>query len=222
MIELINISKRYRDKWVLKDVHIKVEDGRCVGILGVNGSGKTTLLSILAGVLKADMGSLMHEGTDLLRTPKLRRQLIGYVPQNSPLIEELSAYDNLRLWYTKEDLKVALKEGIISLLGIDEFIKKPVHKLSMGMKKRLSIACAVSKNPPVLLLDEPTAYLDIIAKESIYGYLKEHKKRGGSILLVSHDVADFKICDEYYILKSAVLQSYAYEGDVDRLVKSLV
>ena len=222
MIELINISKRYRDKWVIKDVHIKVEEGRCVGILGVNGSGKTTLLSILAGVLKADSGSLVYEGIDLLKTPKLRRELIAYVPQNSPLVEELSAYDNLRLWYNKENLKAELKEGIISLLGIDEFIKKPVHKLSMGMKKRLSIACAVSKKPEILLLDEPSAYLDIIAKEKIYNYVEAHKKGGGSAILVSHDVADFKICDEYYILKSARLQSYNYDNDIDKLIKSLV
>ena len=144
MLELINISKRYKDKWVLKDIHMKLNEERCVGILGVNGSGKTTLLSILAGVLKPNSGKVMYSDVDLLKNQTLRRKLIAYIPQKSPLIEELNALDNLKLWYDKEELKKEISSGVISLLGVDKFLKKPVSALSMGMKKRLSIACAVA------------------------------------------------------------------------------
>ena len=219
MIDLINISKRYRDKWVLKDIYMKLNEERCVGILGVNGSGKTTLLSILAGVLKPNSGKVMYEDKDLLKNPVLRRKLIAYIPQKSPLIEELSALDNLKLWYDKDILKKELSSGIISLLGVDEFLKKKVSTLSMGMKKRLSIACAVADKPKILLMDEPSAYLDIICKADIHRYMNEHKKQGGSIILVSHDVGDFSICDEYYVLKAGILNQFEYKDNVDELIK---
>ncbi len=221
MLELINISKRYKDKWVLKDIHMKLNEERCVGILGVNGSGKTTLLSILAGVLKPNSGKVMYSDADLLKNQTLRRKLIAYIPQKSPLIEELNALDNLKLWYDKEELKKEISSGVISLLGVDEFLKKPVSALSMGMKKRLSIACAVASKPKILLMDEPSAYLDIICKADIHRYISEHKRQGGSIILVSHDVGDFTVCDEYYVLKSGVLSPFEYKDNVDELIKKL-
>lgn len=219
MIELINISKRYKDKWVLNDIHMKLNEEGCVGILGVNGSGKTTLLSILAGVLKPNSGKVMYNDKDLLRDSALRRKLIAYIPQKSPLIEELNALDNLKLWYDKDELKKEISSGVISLLGVDEFLKKPVSALSMGMKKRLSIACAVADKPKILLMDEPSAYLDIICKADIHRYMNEHKKQGGSIILVSHDVVDFGVCDEHYVLRSGVLTPFEYNDNVDELIK---
>ena len=222
MLELINISKRYKDKWVLKDIHMKLNEERCVGILGVNGSGKTTLLSILAGVLKPNSGKVMYSDVDLLKNQTLRRKLIAYIPQKSPLIEELNALDNLKLWYDKEELKKEISSGVISLLGVDEFLKKPVSALSMGMKKRLSIACAVASKPKILLMDEPSAYLDIICKADIHRYISEHKRQGGSIILVSHDVGDFGICDEHYVLKAGILNPFEYKDNVDELIKIIV
>ncbi len=88
-------------------------------------------------------------------------------------MEELSAWDNLRLWYSRDALKRELESGVLKMLGIDTFLKVPVRKMSMGMKKRLSIGCAVYGNPDILLLDEPTAALDIVCKESIYAYIDD-------------------------------------------------
>ena len=166
-IQIKNISKSYRKKVVLKDISLNASGGQCIGILGSNGSGKSTFLSILAGVLGCDGGSFLCDGKDLFADPALRAFFVGYVPQGTPLLEELTAWDNLLLWYDKENLKKELENGVLKLLGIQDFLKVPVHKMSGGMKKRLSIGCAVANRPPILLLDEPTAALDLACKESI-------------------------------------------------------
>ena len=158
---ILQIAKRYGHKQVLSGASFSAQSGTCVGILGANGSGKSTLLRILAGVLRPDGGSFFWNGTDLLKDRAAGTQTVAYVPQGTPLIEELTALDNLRLWYEKANLQVSLEEGVLRELGIHEFLKTPASKLSGGMKKRLSIGCALSKVQPVLLLDEPTAALDL-------------------------------------------------------------
>lgn len=220
-IEIQSVSKRYRKKEVLQNISFSAESGCCIGILGANGSGKSTLLSILAGIQPPSGGSFLCDGVDLFKDPGKRATLVGYVPQGTPLIEELSAKDNLLLWYDRQTLEKELKSGVLKLLGIDEFIKVPVSKMSGGMKKRLSIGCAMAKRPPILLLDEPTAALDLACKERIADYLKSYKKSGGILLLTTHDVLELNLCDRWYIIKEGALVPFNYDGNVRKLVKQL-
>lgn len=220
-IEIKGIRKRYGRKFVLNGIDLSASSGTCVGILGGNGCGKSTLLSILAGVQKCDGGQFFADGKDLLRDRKLRSRTVGYVPQGTPLIDELSAWDNLMLWYGREDAEKSLRDGVLQLLGVSEFLKVPVCKMSGGMKKRLSIGCAMAKHPPVLLLDEPSSALDLDCKARIAAYLKQYKKEGGILLLTTHDVPELSLCDRWYVMRQGVLVPYDYDGDVDRLVKSL-
>lgn len=222
MIEIKRIQKKYKKKAVLTDINLDVQEGSCVGILGGNGSGKSTLLSILAGVQKADNGSFLWGGADLFKNEKIREEILGYVPQGNPLMEELTAWDNLRLWYEKDELKEELDGGVLDMLGIPDFLKVPVRKMSGGMKKRLSIGCSVANHPKLLLLDEPSAALDLICKERIGNYLKDFKAQGGSIILATHDVQEIELCDAWYILKNGMLEPYLYDGNVHHLVGKLV
>lgn len=222
MIEIKQIQKKYKKKAVLTDINLDVQEGSCVGILGGNGSGKSTLLSILAGVQKADNGSFLWGGADLFKNEKIREEILGYVPQGNPLMEELTAWDNLRLWYEKDELKKELDGGVLDMLGIPDFLKVPVRKMSGGMKKRLSIGCSVANHPKLLLLDEPSAALDLICKERIGNYLKDFKAQGGSIILATHDVQEIELCDVWYILKNGMLEHYLYDGNVHHLVGKLV
>ena len=220
-IEIQSIAKKYKKKPVLKDISLSAQGGQCSGILGSNGTGKSTLLSILAGIQKCDSGAFLFEGKDLFRYPRERSKLVGYVPQGTPLIEELNAWDNLSLWYDSDTLKKELSGGFLAMLGIADFIKTPVSKMSGGMKKRLSIGCAISSRPPILLLDEPMSALDLACKQNILTYLKSHKKAGGIILLATHDVLELELCDQWYIIKDGVLVPFNYDGNFDTLVKSL-
>ena len=215
LLEVKNIEKSFQKTPVLKGVSLTASSGICIGLLGSNGSGKSTLLSILAGVLPADKGTFLLDGK------KPDSALFGYVPQGTPLMEELTAWDNLRLWYDAETLNKELSGGVLEMLGIGEFLKVPVRKLSGGMKKRLSIACVVVKKPPVLLLDEPGAALDLVCKQNIADYLAEYKKGGGTIVLTTHDAAELALCDTWYLLRNGRLEAYDYDGDLQKLAGEL-
>lgn len=220
-IELTGIKKAYGKKKVLENVSLKAGEGSCVGILGGNGCGKSTLLSILAGVRKADGGVFLYQGEDLLQSGSLRTRTVGYVPQGDTLIEELTAWDNLRMWHGREALKSELNGGVLEMLGISEFLKVTVRKMSGGMKKRLSIGCAVVGKPKILLLDEPSAALDPACKEKIYEYFEQYKKEGGILLMTTHDMQDMELCDSCHLLKTGVLSPYEYDGDIHRLARCL-
>lgn len=220
-VQITHIQKNYRKNQVLKDISLEATGGTCIGILGCNGSGKSTLLSILAGVLRPDGGSFLCDGKDLFRDSALRAKLVGYVPQGTPLIEELSAKDNLLLWYTPQKLQEELESGVLKMLGIDTFLKVPVNKMSGGMKKRLSIGCSVVNRPPILLLDEPTAALDIACKQHITDYLRSYKKSGGLLLLTTHDALELDLCDAWYIIRNGALVPFQYDGNLHKLIESL-
>ena len=221
MTEIKNIHKSYGKKQVLAGVDFTVEPGEIVGILGANGSGKSTLLTILAGLQKCDAGFFNMEGKNLLKDTKLRNQLVAYLPQEMPLITELTAWDNLRMWYSGDRLKQELDSGVLKLLGIDQFIKVPVHQMSGGMKKRLCLACAMNTNPKLMLLDEPTGSLDLVCKEKIYNYLDRYKNEDGSVIIATHEVQEIELCDKCYILKDGRLVDYKYDGDIPHLIGRL-
>ena len=218
-IDIVGLKKRYGKRDILKGVTLNIEFGSCIGILGGNGSGKTTILSILAGITDADEGEFICEDYDLLKDDKRRRFLVGIIPQCNPLIEELSGKDNLLLWHDRKYLNMSAKEGIIKELGITKFINKRVSTLSEGMKKRLSIACAVKKHSKILLMDEPGAALDIVAKEIIHEYIKKFTDMGGIVILVTHDEGELNLCDRHYILKDGILNEYRFDGNIKNLAK---
>ncbi len=220
-IVITDIKKSYGKKKVLSGINLVAEGGKCIGIIGGNGCGKSTFFSILAGVNKHDSGEFVCDGNNLFKNGKLRSSIVGYVPQGTPLFEELNAYDNLLLWYDKDRMEFELSNGILGMLGINSFLKTQVSKMSGGMKKRLAIGCAVAHNPSMLLLDEPSAALDLVCKERISNYLKTFKSNGGIILLATHDAQELDLCDEIYIMKNGILNKYEYDGNIHRLVGNL-
>ncbi len=219
-IRIQDIRKSYRSAQILRGVCMEADEGSMTCILGKNGCGKSTLLSILAGVVRADSGSFFFAQEeageiDLFRRRSDASRLIGYVPQSTPLLEELTALDNLRLWYPggKGVLRQELEEGVLKDLNIDQFLNKNVRTLSGGMKKRLSIGCALAHHPRILLLDEPGAALDLIAKEQIVVWLKSFCDKGGIVLLASHELGEIENCSRAYILKDGVSSEIDHRVD---------
>lgn len=222
-IEIKNIQKHYGKRTVLQDISLQANSGDCIAILGLNGCGKSTLLSILAGILQPDSGSFLCDGVDLFKNPKQRSAVVGYIPQGTPLLEELSAKDNLLLWYScaEKDLKSDLESGVPAILGVSEFINTTVSQMSGGMKKRLSIACAVAHSPKILLLDESSAALDLVCKEKLHAYFQLFLRQGGIILMITHDAQDLSICNQYQIMKDGIFHPYKYNGDLSTLTENL-
>lgn len=213
-------------KEVLKGISFSLEKGQCIGIIGANGTGKSTLLSILAGVRRPDSGQLLFQGEDLFlkQNKKRLRKISGYVPQDNPLMEELSVFDNLKLWYIdKKRLEEELKSGVLSDFGLEEYLKVPVNKLSGGLKKRVNIACAIAEDPDLLIMDEPTQALDMICKKDIMDYMEKCKKCGKSIIFTTHDETEFKICDKLFLLHAGKLKEVSmHMGDNDCLRSQLI
>ena len=205
MMELKEIEKSYRKNSVLNGADMILDDGECVGIVGANGVGKSTLLKIVVGALKADGGIIYLDGAPA--TPELLREKTGYIPQENPLFEELTVKDNLELWYKgdRERIREELQFGILKQFGIHEFYRKPVKKLSGGMKKRLSICCTLAEDPDILVMDEPGATLDLSAKKMILDTIREFTQTGRSVMITSHEAPELLICDRVYGMKNGIM-----------------
>lgn len=193
-----DLHKRFGRREVLKGIDLTVSYGSCVGIIGANGCGKTTLLSILAKTVNADRGQILME----------EKSAAAYVPQENPLIEELTVKDNLLLWYkgNKKAMKEDLETGAAALLGVKPMIKRTVGELSGGMKKRISIACALANHARLLILDEPGAALDMECKADIRCYLERYMESGGAVILTSHEIGELSVCTQMYVLKYGRLE----------------
>lgn len=223
MTELVvrDLTKSYGRKAVLRGTAFRIPEGTCVGLLGANGSGKSTLLRILAGLLPPDGGECLWQGEDLLRSDALRRRTVAYVPQGTPLMEELSALDNLRLWYDKAELAQSLDAGVLRQLGVGDFLKTRASRLSGGMRKRLSIGCALHGAPRLLLLDEPTAALDLVCKEQILDTFADFRSKGGALLMATHDVTELGGCDRLLLLQNGRAEPYRFDGNLRSLTAEL-
>lgn len=199
-IRVTDIESAYGKKKVLTGVSIVANPGECIGLVGANGCGKSTLLNILAGLRKQDKGEIFFDEKPVTG----RRQFIrytGYVPQESNLIEEVTVWDNLLLAYgDSKVINEKLENGFLRFLGLREMCDLKASKLSGGMKKRVSIGCAMASNPPILLLDEPGAALDLPGKGEVRRYLELYKSKGGTIIIATHEESELDLCDKIYAL----------------------
>jgi len=196
-----DIHKKYKVP-VLSGVTLQAEPGEIIGLAGENGSGKSTLLAIIAGLTSPDTGRVTIDGK-----PLIERQ-IGYVPQEGTLFENLSVKDNLRFWASAYDRPW---ETALSMLPQDEgFIKKRAGHLSGGMKKRLSIALACLHHPRWLIMDEPSAALDIGFKGYLSQMIQNVKSEGRGVIFTSHQPDELMWCDRVYVLHDGI---FVYSGD---------
>ncbi len=221
MLEAEGILKKYRNREILKGVRLVLAPGMCLGIVGSNGCGKTTLLSILSGARRADGGQIRFDGRDAGRDRTLFRRFVAYVPQEDPLIGELTVRDNLLLWYRgdRTAMKRDLEQGPAAMLGVDGMLNMQVLRLSGGMKKRLSIACALADHAPYLILDEPGAALDMECKAAIRRYLQDYMQTGGAVLLTSHEMEELSVCTNLAVLRDGVLHPTARNMREEELVR---
>ena len=193
-----DVYKKFKTP-VLKGVTLEAKAGEIIGIAGENGSGKSTLLSIISGLLAPDAGRVVLEAGS-----------IGYVPQETALFDHLSVKDNLRFWAAAYG--VSWKDTDIAHDGA--LLKQKVHQLSGGTKKRLSIALACLPRPQWLVMDEPTAALDIGFKGGLFKMLQSIRAEGRGVIFTSHQPDELMWCDRIYILRSGV---FVFAGDPKNL-----
>ncbi len=214
-----NLVKKYRQRTVVNNVSVEVQQGEIVGLLGPNGAGKTTSFYMIVGLIKPVSGHVFLEEMDITEMPMFRRaQLgIGYLAQEASVFRQLSVEDNIRAVLEFTDLsKSAQKDRLESL--IDEFGLNHVRKskgiqLSGGERRRTEIARALAVNPKFILLDEPFAGVDPIAVEDIQHIVSTLKQKNIGILITDHNVHEtLTITDRAYLLfEGSVLKSGSAE-----------
>lgn len=225
-----NLVKQYKQKRVVNDVSIYVEQGEIVGLLGPNGAGKTTSFYMTVGLVKPDEGKIFLDDEDITSLPMYKRAQkgVGYLPQEASVYRDLTVEDNIKavLELTKLS-KAEQAEKLESLL--DEFSLHRVRKnlgkvLSGGERRRTEIARALATDPKFILLDEPFAGVDPIAVEDIQGIVYKLKRKNIGILITDHNVQEtLSITDRAYLLFEGKLlkQGTAEELAEDELVRKV-
>jgi len=196
-----NVVKRFGSFTALGGVSFSIGEGEIFGLLGHNGAGKSTLISIISLISKPTSGSVSIFG-------KKDRSLIGLAPQENAVYAELTCLENVvhfaHLYGIKNPVIVAAH--VLSVLGLEGKADAMAKDLSGGMRRRLNVACSMVYNPKLLILDEPTAGLDPIARRAIWKTIKDVRSEGVTILLTTHymDEAE-QLCDRIAILDSGRL-----------------
>lgn len=196
-LQIDKLSKSYKKNVVFRNTSFSAKNGDCVALVGGNGCGKSTFLAMLCGMIQLDYGTITVEINDDIIPVKRLGEHVAYVPQNNFLLRELSGYDNLLFWYQcdKSKMEYDLHNGFIRSLGINEYLNKRIDKMSVGMQKRIALACALACRPEVLLLDEVNAPLDIMCKIHIQEFLAEYARQGNIVIMATHDEGDVNICN---------------------------
>ena len=207
MLEVSHVKKSYKGKMAVDDISFELKKGEVLGLLGANGVGKSTTLSIIATLVKPDSGDVIWEGKSIIKSPGTIRKVLGYVPQDIALYENLSGLDNLKFWGRAYDLKGEnLKSAIgrisdmIGLTG--EQLKQRINTYSGGMKRRLNIAAAMLHQPKLVVMDEPTVGLDVVSRKAILEAIKNIHKEGTSIIYTGHYLDEVQdLCNHIVILE---------------------
>ncbi|MBN1360089.1 MAG: ABC transporter ATP-binding protein [Sedimentisphaerales bacterium] len=205
MIRVEDLQKSYGSLRAVDGISLEVPEGELFGFLGPNGAGKTTTLSMISGLLKPDRGRVSIADIDVWTSPKEAKRILGLVPQDLALYEELSARENLTFWGSLFDLpRPQLKANIdlwLDRVGLKDRAKEPVSKFSGGMKRRLNLAIGLVHNPKVVLLDEPTVGIDPQARKNILDIIREIAREGTTILFTTHHLEEAEaLCDRIAIM----------------------
>lgn len=188
MIEVSDFRKLYGQFTAIDGISFTVEQGEIFGLLGPNGAGKTTTLECLEGIRAADGGSLRVAGIDPGREPRALRSVLGVQLQSSGMPESITPHEAMKLFCAYRG--VPPRYDLLARLGLGAKQKAQFHELSTGQQRRLSLALAVAHEPRVVLLDEPTAGLDVQTRVELHNLMRELKATGTTIILATHDMAE--------------------------------
>lgn len=206
IIQVKNVTKRFKKFVALNNVTVSFEKGKIHGLIGRNGSGKTVLMKVILGLMKPSDGEIIVEGKKVgkdIETP----ENIGAIIETPGFLDNYSGYMNLK--FLADIKRIAGKNEIretIKLVGLEPDDKKHVGKYSLGMRQRLAIAQAVMEKQEILMLDEPMNGLDKSGVEQIRKILKKLKNQGKTIIIASHNSEDIaELCDTVYEMDMGVI-----------------
>ena len=193
MLELKNISKKFKDKDILSNFNLKVEENKILAIVGPSGGGKTTLLRMLAGLESIDSGEIIFNGENLPLNELEKRNLLGFVFQDFQLFPHMTVLENLvispiQTMGIKKDEAEAKAIKLLEQLGLEKHYKSYPYSLSGGQKQRVALARAMMIEPKIIGYDEPTSALDPELRLEVEKLILQNKKLGITQIVVTHDL----------------------------------
>lgn len=203
MIEVIGLSKKYGNRFAIKDISFKVNRGEIIGFLGPNGAGKSTTMNILTGYISASKGTVKIDGVDILEDPMGVKKKIGYLPESPPLYMDMKVREYLNFVFELKNVKeerIRHLERVYNLVKITDVKDRVIKNLSKGYRQRVGLAQALIGNPELLILDEPTVGLDPKQIIEIRNLIKELGKTH-TVILSSHILSEIQaVCDKVIII----------------------
>jgi ABC-2 type transport system ATP-binding protein len=216
LLEVHGLSKHFGARQALGELSLSVGSGEIVGLVGSNGSGKTTSLRILAGLLEADGGRGSLLGLDLLRQSAEVRRSVGYLAQRDSLYGLLTVQENLSFRADAFGLRTPARVVLAAIdrFGLQPFTTQRADRLSGGWARILQLAVALLHEPQVVILDEPTAGLDVAARQAVWRHLTRLAGEGRALLLSTHDLLDANRCSRIVLLSQGRIRAQGRPSDL--------
>ncbi|MBM7600260.1 ABC-2 type transport system ATP-binding protein [Virgibacillus halotolerans] len=226
MLELVDLSKKYKQFYAVKNLNMFIEKGEIVGLLGPNGAGKSTAISMLSSLVEPTEGDVRFNNKSVIKKPAPLRKVIGMVPQEVALYDDLTAEENLHFFgriyrLTGAQLKQRVNE-VLEIIGLTDRRKDIVKKFSGGMKRRLNIGAALLHEPEVIIMDEPTVGIDPQSRNYILETVKRlNKEKGMTVLYTSHYMEEVEfLCDRIYIMDKGDLIASGTKDEIKRILSA--
>ena len=224
MIQVQNLSKSFQNIQAVNDISFTIEKGEIFGFLGPNGAGKSTTLNMMSTIVQSDTGYIHIDGKLVNEDPDACKHLIGVVPQEISLYEDLSAYQNLLFWGELYGIpSKILKERIhitLELIGLLDRKDDLIKTYSGGMKRRINIAAALLHQPKVLLMDEPTVGIDPQSRNHIFEVIETLNAQGMTIVYTTHYMEEVeRLCDHIAIIDSGKIIALGTQSQLKELVQ---
>jgi ABC-2 type transport system ATP-binding protein len=223
ILELQNITKRYRGLPAVENISFTVHPGEIVGYLGPNGSGKSTTVKILTGLLRPSSGSVLFNGRNILDDLNGFRAAIGYVPEEAHVYPHLSGLEYLQLIGRLRGLAEPRLDHkanrLLELFALQSWRHSPLSTYSKGMKQRVLIAAALLHDPALLVFDEPLSGLDVVTARLFKDLLLELSARGKAVLYISHvlEVVE-QVCHRVIVLAAGSIRADSTPSELKRLL----
>jgi len=194
-----NLEKRYGNFYAVRDNSFNIKKGEIFGLLGPNGAGKSTSFKMMCGLLRPTSGTARIMGIDIQKDPEKARANLGYMAQKFSLYESITVDQNLNFFaeiygIPKSDVKNRVNE-ILEIFDFGDLKKQRTGDLPLGFKQKLSMACALIHNPPILFLDEPTSGVDVLTRRDFWNHMTSLAKKGITILVTTHFMDEAEYCD---------------------------
>ncbi len=205
ILQIENFTKKYGEKVAVDNLSLSIKRGMFFGLLGPNGAGKSTTIKCITGIGKITSGKILVDGLDVEEDYKEARGKVGLSPQDfnvdffgtcEKILDYMAGYYGIPASIRKERI-----EALLTRFELQEHRKKTFDKLSGGLKRRLVLARALVNEPPLLILDEPTAGIDVEQRRALWGYLRELNTNGTTIILTSHYLEEVEaLCTDIAII----------------------